>query len=465
MAEVEAGRWAELASPRHLSATVTLCLGVVLFAFNEFIVTTAMPSAVAEVGGVELISWSLTVHLVLSIVGGAAAAVVKIRFGARSALVGGALVFLAGSVGVAAAGDMPTILLGRAVQGFGDGLIAALCYTLIPDLFPSRLMPKVFGAEALMWALAAFGGPVLAGLLTEWISWRAAFLANVPMAVVFILLVLSVVPRTTGDAGVRAVPLVRLIGIGCGIMLVSVAAIVAGALPAAALVAAALALLALMVRRDRTSAVPLFPADAFTARPPVGPGLWVVLLMPVAQAFVAVYLVISLQAVWGYGPLAAGLFGGAMALSWSAVALVVATVSAGTWQRTAIRLGPVVQTAGLALVATGFATDQPLAVFAGQMAAGAGFGVSWAFLSQTVMDGAGDKDRARASALLPTLHSAGYALGGAMAGLTANSLGYAGATTPEAVRAICQVLFATALVFSAASIPMAWRVAGSRAPD
>ncbi|WP_181708300.1 MFS transporter [Chthonobacter rhizosphaerae] len=452
MADVDAGRWAELMAPRYAAATTTLCLGVILFAFNEFIVTTAIPSTVRDLGGVDLISWSLTVHLVFSIVGGAAAAVLKIRHGARAALIGGAAVFLVGSVAVASAGSMPAVLMGRAIQGFGDGLIAALCYTLIPDLFPPRLMPKVFGAEALMWAIAAFGGPILAGLLTEWFSWRAAFLINVPMAVVFILLVLSVVPKTTGDATAGSVPLVRLTGIGCGILLVSVASILPSALQAGALVAAALAVLALMVRRDRLSAVPLFPRDAFTGRAPVGPGLWMVLLMPVAQAFVAVYLVMTLQSVWGYGPTLAGAFSGVMALSWSAVALVVATLAAGRWRATAIRLGPVFQTGGLAAVAAGFSLDQPALVFAGQMAAGAGFGMSWAFLSQTIMDGAGDGDRARASALLPTLHSAGYALGGAVAGLTANGLGYGAAASPDAVRAVAEPLFSAALAFSLAAV-------------
>ncbi len=50
------GRWAELATPRYAAATATLCLGVALFAFNEFLVSTAMPTAVGELGGVELVA-------------------------------------------------------------------------------------------------------------------------------------------------------------------------------------------------------------------------------------------------------------------------------------------------------------------------------------------------------------------------------------------------------------------------
>ena len=45
--------------------------------------------------------------------------------------------------------------------------IAAICFALIPELFPSRLVPKVFGLQAMIWAIAAFGGTAAAGLLTE----------------------------------------------------------------------------------------------------------------------------------------------------------------------------------------------------------------------------------------------------------------------------------------------------------
>ncbi len=55
---------------------------------------------------------------------------------------------------------MTEVLIGRALQGVGEGIVAATCYALIPELFPSRLVAKVFGAEAVVWAVAAFGGPL-----------------------------------------------------------------------------------------------------------------------------------------------------------------------------------------------------------------------------------------------------------------------------------------------------------------
>src|SRR5262245_17943936 len=221
----EEARWGELLAPHHWAATVTLCLGIALFAFNAFLVSTTLPTAVRDIGGVAVISWSTSIFLALAIVGGAASARLKARYGARVALIASAILFLAGTLLAATASSMTEILIGRAMQGVGEGIISALCYTLIPELFPARLIAKVFGAEAMVWATAAFGGPLLAGFVTETISWRAAFLINVPVIAIFVALVLIVVPRAPAEPAKAPMPILRLAAIGAGILLVTFSAI------------------------------------------------------------------------------------------------------------------------------------------------------------------------------------------------------------------------------------------------
>src|SRR5262245_52528657 len=207
-------RWADLFAARYWAATTTLCLGVALFAFNIFLVATALPTAVREIGGVALLSWTVALFLVLAIVGGAAAARLKARFSARAVLIGAGVVFLAGTLVAASASSMIEILVGRALQGLGEGIVSALCYALIPELFPSPMIPKVFGAEAVVWAAAAFGGPLLAGVATDLVSWRVAFLINIPMIIVFLVLVTVVVPRQSTEPVRTSMPLLRLAAIG-----------------------------------------------------------------------------------------------------------------------------------------------------------------------------------------------------------------------------------------------------------
>ncbi|WP_230170841.1 MFS transporter [Rhizobium sp. CECT 9324] len=445
----EAGRWAELIAPRYLATTLMLCMGVALFAFNGFLVTTVLPTAVADIGGGALLSWSLTLYLVASIAAGASAALLKARYGARTVLVAAALVFLAGTLIAAFAGSMSQVLVGRVAQGLGEGVVAALCYALIPDMFPSRLVPKVFGAEATVWAVASFGGPVGAGYITETVSWRAAFLVNAPLIAIFLALALVIAPSKTSKATAEAVPLPRLIVLSLGLLSMLIAGLAENFLSASIGVLAAMLLVLTSFRLDRNAANGLLPKQAFSRRSTLGLGLWVVLLMPLAQATSSVYLVFSLQHLFGYGPTAAGALGAVMAMSWSLVAIAIANLHSLSARRVAIRLGPLLQVVGIGLLMLAIAGGRIELIIIGQIVIGAAFGASWGYLSQMLMDVAPDHERDKTSALLPTLQSAGFALGAAVAGLAANSAGFATATGPDAVRGALTVTFA---------LPLAWAI-------
>lgn len=446
-----ASGWSAIVSPRYLGATITLCLGVALLAFNGFLVSTALPTAVEELGGVALLSWATTVFLVFAIMGGAGAALLKARLGARRALIAAAVVFLLGSLLASIAGSMPELLVGRALQGLGEGIVAAICYALIPELFPSALVPKVFGAESVVWALAAFGGPVLSGALTETLSWRAAFAVNLPIGVIFIGLVLWIVPSGLREKSSGRLPIIRLLLIGAAIMAVSLGGLLSSPLLTALCLLLAGATLFAVIARDRTASVPLFPSHAFRFANVVGAGLWVILLMPLAQAGVAVFLVYALQNLFGFGPTFAGIIGAVMAIVWSGTAILVANVPETT-RPALIRLGPLLLTAGLLTITIAFAANLLPLVVVGQVLIGAAYGTSWAYTSQTIMEAALPGERDRASALLPTIQSAGYGIGAAIAGLIANTAGIAAAQTSQQLTSALVVTFALCAILSLPAI-------------
>jgi predicted MFS family arabinose efflux permease len=169
--------------------------------------------------------------------------------------------------------------------------------------------------------------------------------------------------------------------------------------------------------------VQLFPSDAFTLASTVGAGLWVVLLMPLAQAGTMVYLAWLIQALLGAGPTLAGLMNATLALSWSGVAILVADRAGARRAAPLIRLGALLLLLGFALHLLAFRLGSSWLVVAAQVTLGAGFGASWAFLSQAIMEAARPGERDRAAGLVPTVQSAGYALGAALAGLVANASG------------------------------------------
>jgi MFS family permease len=348
---------------------------------------------------------------------------------------------------------MPQVLAGRVFQGFGEGIIAAVCYALIPELFPPRLVPKIFGAEAIVWAMAAFGGPLVSGFLTEHWSWRAAFGVNIPAAAIFVVLVLAIVPAQKIPATKsRPIPLLRLVIVGTGILLISVSTTARSVPLMVAALATALTILWAVVQTDRRAEHAILPAGAFALAKPLGTGLWVVLLMPLAQASGSIYLIYGLQHVWNFSPTAAGFSGALMAISWSLTAILVASLRSHDVRVKLIQIGPALLSLGLVGLTIAVAIDEFRLVFPSQIAIGAGFGISWGTLSQLMMDVSPHKERDKTSAFLPTLQSAGYAIGAAICGLTANLRGFDEKASVATMHGALFTVFVVASVISTASL-------------
>jgi MFS family permease len=438
------GRWMDLARPQYAFATIALCLGVGLFAFNAFFVSTALPSAVVDLDGTAMISWSLSVYLIFSIVSGSGASFLQKRFGARTMFTGAAVAFLAGTLLAASANAMPALLLGRSLQGLSGGLIEAGCYAVIPEIFPPQLISKVFGAEAVVWAAAAFGGPLLAGYVTEWASWRAAFLVDLPILLLFAALVPVVVPANKAASQGATFPTLRLGAISAGMLLVTWSSIANGNLLAAAMVAGAAAIFIAVIRLDRRAAARLFPRGAFAVSTPIGLGFWIILVMPAAEASASVYLVFGIQHLWHYSLVYAGALNAIMALSWSLSQFILSSLDRGGLRLHAIRLGPVMLVAGLLGLVAAFRFVDLAALIVAQLLIGSAFGIVWGCLSQALMEIAPGEERYATSALLPTLYSAGFAIGAALMGLIGNLAGFASATADSDLQHALIVVFGSA---------------------
>ena len=126
-------------------------LGVAMHAAIRYMATTAMPSAVEDLGAAAYLSWATSGYLVSSILGGAIMAPAKGRLGALKAMVIAGFVVMAGGVISAVEPSIFWVLAGRALQGLGEGFLVALSYALVRELFPNALVPRVFGAQAVSW--------------------------------------------------------------------------------------------------------------------------------------------------------------------------------------------------------------------------------------------------------------------------------------------------------------------------
>jgi MFS family permease len=207
----------------YRAATIGTVLAMTLVAFEAMAVATAMPTAVRSLHGLGAYSWPFTAFLVTSVIGVVAGGVRCDVAGPRVPLLAGFGVFTAGLLVAGGALDMAMFVAGRAVQGVGAGLVTVSLYVLIGRVYPELLRPRVFALTAAAWVVPSLVGPVLSGLLTQYLSWRACFLCIPPLIVVGLAFLSSALrklpepPRRAGR-GLRRIGLAVLAATGIALL-------------------------------------------------------------------------------------------------------------------------------------------------------------------------------------------------------------------------------------------------------
>jgi MFS family permease len=157
---------------------------VLLIAFEATAVGTAMPVAARELDGVALYAFAFSGYFTTSLFGMVLAGQWADRRGPLGALTAGIAGFGAGLLLSGTAGAMWLFILGRAVQGFGGGLVIVALYVVVGRAYPERLRPAIMAAFAAGWVVPSIVGPLAAGAVTEHLGWRWVFV-GIPVLVVF----------------------------------------------------------------------------------------------------------------------------------------------------------------------------------------------------------------------------------------------------------------------------------------
>jgi MFS family permease len=167
----------------YRALTVGIVSVVVLIAFEATAVGTAMPVAARELDGVSLYAFAFSGYFTTSLFGMVLAGQWSDRRGPLGALTTGIGAFVAGLVVAGTAGAMWVFIAGRAVQGFGGGLVIVALYVVVGRAYPERLRAAIMAAFAAGWVVPSVVGPLAAGAVTEHLGWRWVFL-GIPVLVV-----------------------------------------------------------------------------------------------------------------------------------------------------------------------------------------------------------------------------------------------------------------------------------------
>lgn len=432
---IRSASWLELLGPGRSMKLLVLLGGVLLSAMNGLLAATIAPSAIREFGGIAYISWLTAAYLASSIASASAAGLMTSRLGARRAYIVAGVIFAIGALICATAPGMPQLVAGRLVQGAGGGLVSSLAYLLVRSAFPQDLWARVFAAISGMWGIAVLLGPLIGGLFANVGAWRNAFVLVSVAAVALAMTAARVLERDQPGAGNEPteLPAAQLALMCLSIAAICVAQVVAREAFKVALITLGVGAFCLVLRVNRQSRSALFPSDAFSMRSAVGVGLWMALLLSMANDPFSIYGPLFLQELHGLSPLGAGYMVAIEAMAWTLAAICVAGIPASR-QAALIIGGPLIMGAGLAGIAarmpSGSITQLLLPIFL----SGFGIGACWAFMAQRVMNSARAAEADVAASSVAAVQLYGFAFGGAIAGLIANLIGYSSGLTLEVTR-------------------------------
>ena len=308
-----------LLTRQQVAGVAVVMVGSFVAALDASIVATVMPTVVGELGGLDRYALVFSAYLLVATIATPIIGRLADIFGRTPVYVAGMVVFVAGSVGAGLSGDMTQLIISRAAQGLGSGALIPVGMTIIGDLFDARGRARIQPVFGSMWLGGALIGPAVGGVLTQAFSWRWAFLVNLPIGVIAIVVLLFVFRET--HRGVDE----RIDWAGAALLAIASAGLLLafnGVAPIAGVVVALIAA-PLFIRVERTAVHPLIDVS-LVRDPSIGPGLLLNAFVGVMTFALSTYLPPFVQGVLGRTPIEAGAAVLATSVGWSSGSVVVA---------------------------------------------------------------------------------------------------------------------------------------------
>lgn len=298
------------------------------------VVSTAMPTVVAELGGALRYAWVFSAYMLTSTVTVPVYGKLADVYGRRPVMLVAIGLFLFGSIASGQARTMDQLVVCRAIQGIGAGGMQPIALTIIGDLFDVRARARMQGLFASVWAIAGLVGPLLGGVIVATLGWRWVFYINLPFGFVAAA-ILAVALRENIAHHDRPLDIA-----GALVLTASVVALllgVDGVLPSM-LLPASVVLLVVFVFVEKRAKDPMLPLSLFAQRM-IGASSAMFALSGGAMIGLVTFLPLYAQGVCAATPTEAGATIAPMAITWPLVSVIAGRLIPRTGFRVLVRTG------------------------------------------------------------------------------------------------------------------------------
>ncbi|MER2089985.1 MAG: MDR family MFS transporter [Sporosarcina sp.] len=162
---------------------ISVMLAMFVGAVEATIVTTAMPAIASDLGGFSRYSWIFSAYLLMSTVTVLIYGKLADLFGRKPILFIGLTIFLIGSILCGFAVSMEQLIVFRLIQGLGAGAVMPIATTIVGDIYTTEERAKIQGYLSSVWGISAVSGPVIGGLIVQYMNWKFVFWVNVPLGI------------------------------------------------------------------------------------------------------------------------------------------------------------------------------------------------------------------------------------------------------------------------------------------
>jgi EmrB/QacA subfamily drug resistance transporter len=358
--------------------TLALALSLFMTALEFTVVSTAMPTVVGELGGIQSYAWVFTAYMLSATITVPIYGKLSDLYGRKPILLFGTGLFLVGSIASGFSTSMNMLIAFRTLQGLGAGAIQPISLTIIGDIYSLEERVKVQGAFSAVWGVAGLVGPLTGGVLVKYLSWHWVFFINVPVGVTTSLLLM-----TFFHEQVKRRPQ-QLDYAGAALLCAGVVALLFGvqnlgqnlwALPTAAV------LLFAFVLVERKAPEPLIPMSIFK-QPAIAISSVAGALFSAAMFGATTYVPLYVQGVLGGSPTLAGGMITPMIVAWPVASVLAGRLLLKTGFRPLIVGGLGLTVVGTGLLPLLLRPDSPILLI--QLSMGL-FGVGLGFASTAML--------------------------------------------------------------------------------